>query len=346
VWRVLWSRGGFGARGSGAYLDPLATPGAFLSKLPQKLVFLFHGQFSAPPSDLAFLAPPAHQPVLLALAILTTGLVVWLLLPVVRRDRTARFWALGMGLSLVPLGATFPSDRLLLFVGLGAMALLARLFEAWLRRLSDGELRSNAASWLTGGFFVMHAVVAPVVLPLRAGQMELFAVAHDRAAEGVPSDATVTGKTVVIVAAPTLLFANYIQAKRELEHVLRPAHLYVLASASSAISVERTAEASLTLRPAHGFLYTPLEQHYRGTPSMGVGERVSLSAMTATVAECDTEGRPSAVTFTFDGPAADYVFLTWEDGRFAPFTMPDAGRPTTLPEEDFGEILARTALRP
>jgi hypothetical protein len=344
AWRILWSRGGYGARGSGAYIDPLGDPRGFLGVLPAKFIVLFHGQFSAPPSDLAFLAPPAHQAFLLALATVTVVVVGWVLLPIVRRDRTSRFWALGMALSLLPLAATFPSDRLLLFVGLGAMPLLGRLFQGFVAQRARGERETPARSLVIVGLILLHVVAAPFLLAVRAGQMELFGVTHDRAARGIPSDADISQKTVVVVAAPTVLFANYIQAERALEGTPRPQHLYILSSASSPITVERSGTQALTLRPEHGFLYTPQERHYRKGASLARGDRVALSTMTAEVTESDPEGRPSAVRFSFDAPPGDYVFVKWRNGRFAPFALPDVGRPVVLPEEDFGKILMRTAI--
>jgi hypothetical protein len=249
-----------------------------------------------------------------------------------------------MGLSLLPLAATFPSDRLLLFVGLGAMPLLARLFHDFVTRGARGERETPARALVIFGLILLHVVAAPLLLPVRAGQMELFGVTHDRAARGIPSDSDVSGKTVIVVAAPTVLFANYIQAERALEGTPRPRHLYILSSASSPITVERSGVQALTLRPEHGFLYTPLEQHYRGVASLARGHRVALSAMTAEVTESGPQGRPSAVRFSFDAPPGDYVFITWRNGRFAPFALPDVGRPVVLPEEDFGKILMETAI--
>ncbi|HEX4339623.1 MAG TPA: hypothetical protein VH062_27135 [Polyangiaceae bacterium] len=343
-WRLYWLSAGYGAKGSGAYVDPLGSPFAFCTELPMRLAVLLHGQFSAPPSDLAFLAPPAHRPFLVAIAIVTVAVVVWILLPYVRRDRTCRFWALGMTLSLLPLAATFPSDRLLLFVGIGASALLARPLDDFVRAGSQGTLPGGARTVLTGCLLLLHVVGAPLLLPVRAGQMEIFAVAHDRGAAGIPSDASVTGRTVVIVAAPTVLFANYVQAERELLGVPRPAHLYVLSSASSAIAVERAGESGLLLRPEHGFLYTPLDKHYRGSRPLAVGDRVELSAMTAEIVESSSDGRPRAVRYTFGTGNDAPLILTWKDGRFVPMPLPDAGHTVTLPEEDFGKILLAAAL--
>jgi hypothetical protein len=120
----------------------------------------------------------------------------------------------------------------------------------------------------------------------------------------------------------------------------------VLASASSPIRVERAGENGLLLRPEHGFLYTPLEQHYRGKRPLPVGERVTLSEMSAEVVESNPDGRPRAVRFELglgNGARAPLV-LTWKDGRFVPMRLPRAGETVTLPEEDFGKILMAAAL--
>jgi hypothetical protein len=250
-----------------------------------------------------------------------------------------------MVLALMPLGATFSSDRLLVFVGLGAMALLARLFDAWIVDVTSSEGRPDARAVLTAGLVLVHLVEAPIALPGRAAQMEIFAAAHDYAAAGIPSDPGVATKTVVVVAAPTVMFANYIQAEREVAGVPRPERLYVLAGASSKIRVVRSATNSLTLTPEQGFVYTPLEQHYRGATSMRAGGRVVLGAMTATVESQTSDARPATVKFSFEGPPARYVFVKWDGGRYVPFELPAVGQAVTLPEEDFGKILVESMLR-
>ena len=58
------------------------------------------------------------------------AIVAVLFIPLVVRDRVARFWGLGALLSLVPIGAVGPENRLLGFVGLGSMALLTRRTQA------------------------------------------------------------------------------------------------------------------------------------------------------------------------------------------------------------------------
>lgn len=344
LWRLGWGRG-FGAKGSGAYIDPLSDPVDFLGVLPGKLAVLLHGQFSAPPADVAFLGPPSHQRLVLALATITVVVVGWLLLPLIRSDKVSRFWASGMLLSALPLASTFPSDRLLLFVGIGAMALVARLVQGVVASMNEGRAWTSPRSALTLGLAGLHGVVAPVLLPIRAAQMELFGVAHDRAAMDIPANQAITDRTVVVVAAPVVLFANYIQAEREYQGIPRPKHLYVLSDASSPLEITRSGPMRLTIHPREGFLYTPLERHYRAAP-LPEGTEVRLSAMTARVVRARSDGRPDAVEFEFEGPPEDYLFVIWKDGHYVPFDLPQEAQSSSVPEEDFGKILLSTALHP
>lgn len=173
--------------------------------------------------------------------------------------------------------------------------------------------------------------------------MELFGKVHDAATLAIPSDGSVKGRTVVVVVAPVVLFGNYLQAEREYERSGRPDHLYILSDASSPVRITRTGPSRLSIRPEQGFLYTPLERHYRQAP-LPTGTEVTLSALRARVTESRAEGRPGTVEFAFERPPGEYLFVIWRDGRYVPFELPAEGESVTAPEEDFGEILLRGAL--
>ena len=53
-----------------------------------------------------------------------------ILLPLLRRDRVARFFCLGMVIALVPSCAAFPDDRLLFFASFGSMGVMAQFMAA------------------------------------------------------------------------------------------------------------------------------------------------------------------------------------------------------------------------
>ena len=127
VWFAAYKAGDYGVRGSGAYVDPFSDSVSFLWAAPANLVALLGAQFGGLPSDLLFLGEPALRPIVLLSSAAVLLVFGALAASVLRRDVVARFWAIGMVLSAVVGTASFPSDRLLSFVSLGAAPLLARL---------------------------------------------------------------------------------------------------------------------------------------------------------------------------------------------------------------------------
>ena len=101
----------------------------------------------------------------IALARLTW--LLWVLAPLLRRDRTARFWAGGMLLAVVPLCAMIPMDRILTAVGIGALA-------CW--RSSGPPFSAAIIGPRVGGgagerrrcriMVVIRLVIAPLTLPI------------------------------------------------------------------------------------------------------------------------------------------------------------------------------------
>jgi hypothetical protein len=101
LWWVTYRVMGYGASGSGVYIDPGASPGEFVHAVIDRAPMLFAGLWGIPSGLGHFLSQSAAH----VLWLVAVGLIVavtFLLLPILRRDRAARFFALGMVLSLVP----------------------------------------------------------------------------------------------------------------------------------------------------------------------------------------------------------------------------------------------------
>jgi GNAT superfamily N-acetyltransferase len=346
VWRSAWSLAGYGVTGSGGYVDPFRSPQDFVRDAPIKWLSLLQGQFGLIPSDAVFLGDSAFRSlfVLSALAVVVT---VSILLARHVKDSLGRFWACGLLFSLLPLAAAFPNDRLLLLVGLGAMPLLARLFRAFfvatagqgLGFLRRFELRQLAVA----GLLAVHCVWAPLSLPGRAAQLELFATTEQRALDGWLTSPGIADKTVLILSAPSVLFANYAQARQALLGLPRPAHLHVLSATDSELRVERDSTQSLTLTPQRGFLGTDLERHYRADERLAVGAEARLTTFGARVVSSMPDGRPQAVRFQLSQPLSEYLFLCWSGDRFSRCELPQVGQAVVLAKDDFGAVMARAA---
>ena len=129
AWALIYKLGNFGSHGSGFYLDPLHNPLGFAVSFCQRAAFLLMGQWSPIPAEMSMVYAPGTSAFLhmSVFSFVVAAIVAVLFIPLVVRDRVARFWGLGALLSLIPIGAVGPENRLLGFVGLGSMALLAQL---------------------------------------------------------------------------------------------------------------------------------------------------------------------------------------------------------------------------
>lgn len=328
VWRAAWSWKGYGVTGLGLYTDPLSEPGTFLIDLAWKAPLLALGQWVGVPSELTIFMSGRTIWLFAAAAIVVLALLSLVLVPVLRRCPTAGFWAAGMLLSLLPIAATFPSDRLLFFVGIGAMGLLALFLHAVVENRSPWPTRAVA-----GTLAVIHLAISPVLLPVRSG----FPTGPRKAAEALyvrtQFDSAVQDQAVVIVNAPSAAHAHYLPVVRTLRGSPVPKQTRVLAPAVPALKVDRIDERSLLVTAEHGYLTFPFDRLFR-TPehALEVGEVVRTAGMTAEVTRLTPDGRPFVVLFRFDVPleGGSLRWLRYDNGEFVPFTPPSLGESVVL----------------
>lgn len=349
AWRVAYGLLGYGVSGSGIYLDPGGDPAGFLAAAAIRLPLLLLGQLGLPWSDLASMYPvmgPAVVTfmVLFALAaLLAIGLACARLL---RRDPVSRFFATGMVLAAIPVASTFPADRLLGFVGLGAMGLVAQLLAASAHQrdaLGDGRPRRAAAVTVALALAFVHLVFSPPFLVMRARSMVMVGRVLDRADAGIPSGPDVVDRTVVIAATPSDALAGYVHVMRESRGQPRPHRLYWLATASTAVTFERVDDRTLRVTPDEGFLRHEIDQMVR-TPRarrFAAGDRVALTGLTIEVEAITADGRPAVVLAHFDRALDDpaLIWRRWEGKTYVPWTPPAVGARETLPKVDFFKLI-------
>ncbi len=344
VWRVIYAGLGYGTHGSGLAIDPIHEPVAFIHALAVRLPILLVAQFALPPSDLwevfQTIAPWLPTVVYVGALVLLAS-IAWTLAPLMRREPAVRFWALGTLLAALPACSQVPSDRLLLYTGVGAQALVARFLAAVLRRepwTKSSTLASVGTGAVAALFVVLHLVIAPLWLPLRSrgpADVDSMLSLADRT---LPRDPAVARKTVVLVNPPADAFAGYVMMKRAATGVVRPGRLRWLATGASDMVVERLDTRSLRVELKDGFLSLASERMQRssGNPML-VGYTVSLSGMTVRVTKVTADLRPKEIIATFDAPLEDpgLVFLKWTAKGYAPFAIPAIGAHVELPALDF-----------
>jgi hypothetical protein len=165
----------------------------------------------------------------------------------------------------------------------------------------------------------------------------------DRADAGVPSDPGIAGKTVILAAAPSDALAGYIPLMRASRGQPRPAHLYWLATASTAVTLERLDARTLRVTPEGGFLRYEVDQMVRSprVRPFAAGDTVPLSGLTIEVEAVTADGRPASALARFDRPLEDpgLVWLRWERNTYVPYRPPAIGARETLPAVDFLKLL-------
>ncbi|MGZ3425157.1 MAG: hypothetical protein ACXVCV_00845, partial [Polyangia bacterium] len=332
AWRIVYQKLGYGTFGSGVYLDPGSDTAAFLHLLPSRATFLLASQFALPWSDLAtmysYLSPGAER-TMLAIAVGTVALFAAVLAPLCRRSPTARFYAVGTLLAVVPVCSTFPADRLLFFVGLGAMGLLAE----WIGQAP----RKLPALLFASLLVVIHVGLAVPFSWLRARSTVTIARPIERASDSLPKTPDTDARTLVLVNPPSDYLVGYIDILRAARDEPIP-RLRWLATGSTAIQITRTDARSLAVRPDAGFLPSVGEHMLRQRP-FPRGETLMLTDLKIDVTAVGADGRPTVATMRFDRPLEDYAFYEWRDLGYVPWTPPAVGATVTLPKIDFLKIL-------
>lgn len=331
TWVLCRASWGYGVRDMGLYIDPVTDTARYLAAAADRLPIQFLGLWSPIPADLATVLGPSGFAWLWRAAIGFIALLLLAMAPLLRRDPLARFWAAGMALALIPVAATLPMDRLLTFAGVGAAGLMAQYWQFVFGPVSGAP---TGAAWrlvatpMACFLVVVHLVLAPIALPMRAAHPLGPRWIEHRLYVTTPFRSSLEGQTVVIVNAPSAAHANYLVLLRELEGQSLPAHVRTLAPAIPHVTIRRLDDRTLNVRPAQGYLRFPLDRVFRSERKpFRVGDRVTLTGMTVTITSLTDDGRPADAMFRFDVPleSPSLVWLCFRGSGFESFGLPAVG---------------------
>jgi len=333
LWAAIYKLGRFGSEGSGFYTDPLGDPVGFALAFAERAPFLLLGQWTPIPSDLA-LASGAGIEGLFELSLIVAGLLALLLFPIVRRDPAARFWCLGALLSLLPIAATGPQNRLLIFVGIGSMGLLAQLMQA----LVSGVPRSRwwrVPAWGAAALLlVSHLVVAPP-LGLAFVDFQVSATrAMVRAIASVPHDERVAEQDLILVNPPEFTYpVGAIPVVKRVAGLPAPRRIRTLSAGISVVTVERLDSRTLSIHLADGLFPDPFTRYFRSKEHGFLdGQRFQIEGLSVEVQALNEDGDPQLIVYRFDVPLEDpsLRWLRWKEGVYEPWSPPVAGQSVEL----------------
>jgi len=317
AWQLAYRFLGYGARGSGLYVDAAADPLTFGIRSIQHAWILVFSQLTLPASS-----PLAAVPWGWLAAAGGVSLVALALRPLLQCSALARFYAVGMLLAALPFGATVPSDRILLPLGFGASGLLGVLIGA----TRSGELSGLVPRWTQRGLLLCAGVLSPLLFMPSLYMVHLMEP-DIRAIE----DALPTQGTAVMVSVPLDILMLYPEAVRRNAGEPWPDHVYTLHAGMDRVEAQRCGPRCLALVPDRGWLPSPLERLARSEDEpFHTGWVQGFDAMTARVTRVTPDGRPEAAAFLFEQPLEQLHLFTWLDGAVAPWTPPPIDQHVTL----------------
>ncbi len=325
IWLAAYEGSGYGTFGSGFYLDPIGQPAEWFPQFLVRAPLLLLGQWFLPPSSLAFAWTPAQTRGVASFGVLFLVLLLFLLRPILREDRTARFLAFGMLLSVVPISAGFPHDRLLFFVGIGGMGLLAML----LVRLFDRAVTPGAGRLLAWVLVVVHVVIAAPFQLVTSASISSQEPVYANPPRSLPNDPRLETQRLVIVNAPNTFYGQYTLIVRRFDSKPAPRSMLMLAPGTTSLAIERSSKHTLSIEAEDGWLGSPFDIVYRArTELFSENYQVKLSDFGIKVATLTEDGRPKRVHFTFSRELEDESlrWVRYEYGQYVPFELPAVGQ--------------------
>jgi hypothetical protein len=301
---------GYGARGSGAYVDPGAEPGRFvIAALGRIPVFIADMLFNLPSTQwdhgsplrervlaLELFSPPwwGRMPdwrffhaIAGALAcLLLAWLLRWCLRGANEREaRMLRFLVLGALLSLVPVVGSFPSSRLTMAASFGIAALLAFSLREIGRRLWAQRTRTDFALGYLAVILIGYVHFAgPLMLPL-GPLVDQHAATRHWVLRAELDPARVAKQRVYLISAAeftTTFYFAYIWGTHGLP---LPRSFAPVSVTPFAVDLSRTGAREFRLHAlGGGFLTSGQEQMFRARdPGVQVGQRFDTAGMRVTV---------------------------------------------------------------
>lgn len=358
AWLAAYHFSGFGAFGSGFYLSPLQDPIRFTIAVIERVPFILIGQWILPDPVVYTVVSDGARVVLWILSVGLLVFVGFLLAPLVKRNRAARLWFLGMLLAVIPVCAVSPaSGRHLTFISLGAFGLMGQFITGVVKRsrwTRKGIHWRRAAMGMCLSFLFLHGFIYPVAGSAVRPILGSFAEETIK----IDTGREIENTDVILVNPPSPSLFIYLPSYWEFTGKKPPAHLRILAPGFSTITLASVNEYTLLVQPESGFLESPVSLSldgkaflpffhpaysfeygdglFRGSSyPLKLGERVLLDGATIEVVSLTKDGRPLAIQATFSKPLTDRSFTwlqwDWESSNYFTIQPPHPGSILIVP---------------
>ncbi|MFT3926189.1 MAG: hypothetical protein QM778_26830 [Myxococcales bacterium] len=323
---------GGGAKYSGMYISPLASPAAYLKATVVRVPALIGNALWSIPADFINVVPPASIALLGLVAFAAFGWLVsriWSTLSEFEQT-TLRWLGLAALISLPAMVGGSPGSRMLAIPNIGFAPVCAAVL-LYGKRAFEDEPRGLA---LTGrglvrlfGFTTL--VLAPLQLLVGVAMHRSMADKTRFVAEHLPSSALRADTRLVMVASSDPLAYMYPRSILGAQHATQARCWSVLSGARADHRITRVGERELMIAPiGRTMLQGEFEGLYRAAEiPLRVGDEVEQCGLKIRVAALQ-DGKPSRIHVAFDAALDDPTLslVEWKDERFVPFVPPAVGQ--------------------
>jgi hypothetical protein len=327
---VLYAALGGGARESGDYFSPFASPAHFAAAGAERLPVLLANAFLGIPAEFATIGA---APVLVALGLAASAAiaVAWRATApfAADRERAAVRWLVPAAIASLAAGlGAFPGARLLEIPDLGFAVLIAVILRhAFARGRSAGVRR---------GVGVVLAAVHLGLAPLAGLANIANVVAIRRKTEAAANEARAAigrATRALVVAASDPMVGVYAGITLGTQPDA-PAGCWAWITATKAdVRVTRTSAEAIAIEPlGRTLMRGAFETLYRD-PSIPFHEGDGATVCGAAVRVLRVDGgRPAAVELRIDRlDAPDVALLAWQSGALSRLVLPAVGASTVVP---------------
>jgi hypothetical protein len=346
-WRLVYSTLGHGTYECGAIIDPGRTPWAFVQAAFIRAPGLLMGQLGLAQPELFFTLSSRWRLLTSLISASILVLIGLLFVPVIRKDRHARFYGLGMLLSVIPICATFPSGRNFMFMAIGGFGLLAQLLAGLIAGKADlPKIRAwNGTAWsVLVGLLILAIPVASLARAVQPSMIRFMTGSTTPALPWNEMPASLADKHVLVVSAPNPLGMFYASSIRMHRGEAVPQSMHVLSPAFGTLEIERPSAASLVVRskapslftegsgsPCHmTHMFVRLDEIFHAHwDHLVIDQPQRVGKLLVQITQAAQDGAPQEVVFSFDTPLEHeslvWLEFDWHSYRFHPFNMPQVG---------------------
>jgi hypothetical protein len=358
AWRMIYNSLGYGAAGSGFVIDPGREPMRYAQAVLERAPLLLSGQWGGTPAEMLNIFSDYVGALYLLASVLFLTLILLVFIPLLRKNRVALYWFVGMLLCVLPICATIPMNRNLLFVAIGAFGVMTQ-FIGGLFTKENWTARSRfwrVPAWIICVTLIFVHTGFAIVSRARAPKTVSFIFDTFYSTIEVDSAVDLTDKTLVVVNAPHPFLFMGLPLLRAYWNEPLPERTRLLAPAFMPLKITRTGEKILLIEVQTGNILSTDKSRKDFKPNFAnfyynfnslfrpkdlpfkAGEKVRLSDMSAEVISVDADGQPTTVRFEFDVSLNDsslrWLQWNWKKsgfGSYSTFKIPAIGEASFTP---------------